>query len=208
VLFAGVFLWLMWMHDPLSSAAAEPSEVRKRRAAIAFLAVLVVALNLALGSAWRVLFFHVNIAAGFMLLRKDAYAAIAGLAGVTFVLGITSGLAFFALPTTAIGLWATAFVRQVAAVAETSEQLRRAEEVSKLKRQPGRDILVFGSGDLVNTLMQHGLVDEYRLMIFPVVLGSGKRLFREGSDRRALELVDSKRFETGVLYLTYRPKGE
>jgi dihydrofolate reductase len=83
-----------------------------------------------------------------------------------------------------------------------------AEEVSKLKRQPGKDILVFGSGDLVNTLMQHGLVDEYRLMIFPVVLGSGKRLFREGSDRRALELVDSKRFETGVLYLTYRPKGE
>jgi serine phosphatase RsbU (regulator of sigma subunit) len=127
-LFAGVFLWLMWMHDPLPSAAAEPSEVRKRRAAIAFLAVLVVALNVALGDEWRVLFFHVNIAAGFTLLRKDAYVAIAGLAVVTFVLGITSGLAFFALPTAAIGLWATAFVRQVAAVAETSERLRRAEE--------------------------------------------------------------------------------
>ena len=68
-LFAGVFLWLMWMHDPLPSSAAEPSEVRKRRAAIAFLAVLVVALNVALGSTWRVLFFHVNIAAGFMLSR-------------------------------------------------------------------------------------------------------------------------------------------
>src|SRR5215212_8279898 len=127
-LFAGVFLWLMWMHDPLPSAAAEPSEVRKRRAAIAFLAGLVVALNLTLGNEWRVLFFHVNIAAGFMLLRKDAYAAIAGLAVVTFVLGITSGLAFFAVPTAAIGLWATAFVRQVTAVAETSERLRRAEE--------------------------------------------------------------------------------
>jgi serine phosphatase RsbU (regulator of sigma subunit) len=127
-LFAGVFLWLMWMHDPLPSAAAEPSEVRKRRAAIAFLAVLVVALNLTLGDEWRVLFFHVNIAAGFTLRRKDAYVAIAGLAVVTFVLGITSGLAFFALPTAAIGLWATAFVRQVAAVAETSERLRRAEE--------------------------------------------------------------------------------
>jgi serine phosphatase RsbU (regulator of sigma subunit) len=127
-LFAGAFLWLMWMHDPLPSAAAEPSEVRKRRAAIAFLAVLVVALNLTLGDEWRVLFFHVNIAAGFTLLRKDAYVAIAGLAVVTFVLGITSGLAFFALPTAAIGLWATAFVRQVAAVAETSERLRRAEE--------------------------------------------------------------------------------
>jgi dihydrofolate reductase len=83
-----------------------------------------------------------------------------------------------------------------------------AGEVSKLKRQPGEDILVFGSGDLVNTLIQHGLVDEYRLMIFPVVLGSGKRLFREASEKRALELVDSKTFETGVLYLTYRPKGE
>ena len=127
-LFAGVFLWLMWMHDPLPAAAAEPSEVRKRRAAIAFLAVLVVALNLTLGDEWRVLFFHVNIAAGFTLLRKDAYVAIAGLAVVTFVLGISSGLAFFALPTAAIGLWATAFVRQVAAVAETSERLRRAEE--------------------------------------------------------------------------------
>jgi serine phosphatase RsbU (regulator of sigma subunit) len=127
-LFASVFLWLMWMHDPLPSAAAEPSEVRKRRAAIAFLAGLVVALNLTLGNEWRVLLFHVNIAAGFMLLRKDAYAAIAGLAVVTFVLGITSGMAFFALPTAAIGLWATAFVRQVAAVAEASERLRRAEE--------------------------------------------------------------------------------
>ena len=127
-LFAGVFLWLMWMHDPLPSAAAEPSEVRKRRAAIAFLAALVIALNLVLGDEWRVLFFHVNIAAGFMLLRKDAYVAIAGLAVVTLVLGISSGLAFFALPTAAIGLWATAFVRQVAAVAETSERLRRAEE--------------------------------------------------------------------------------
>jgi serine phosphatase RsbU (regulator of sigma subunit) len=127
-LFAGVFLWLMWMHDPLPSAAAEPSEVRKRRVAIAFLAVLVVALNVALGSTWRVLFFHVNIAAGFMLSRKDAYVVIAGLAVVTFALGITTGLAFFALPTAAIGLWATAFVRQVAAVAETSERLRRAEE--------------------------------------------------------------------------------
>jgi serine phosphatase RsbU (regulator of sigma subunit) len=134
-LFACLFLWLMWMHDPLPSAAAEPSEVRKRRAAIAFLAVLVVALNLTLGDEWRVLFFHVNIAAGFTLLRKDAYVAIAGLAVVTFVLGIISGLAFFALPTAAIGLWATAFVRQVAAVAETSERLRRAEEDQEREAQ-------------------------------------------------------------------------
>ena len=66
-LFAGVFLWLMWMQVPLWSASAQPSEVRKRRATIAFLAGLAIALNLALGSEWRVLFFHVNVAAGIML---------------------------------------------------------------------------------------------------------------------------------------------
>jgi two-component system sensor histidine kinase DesK len=128
-LFAGVFLWMMWMQDPLWSALAEPSEVRKRRATIAFLAVLALALNLALGSEWRVLFFHVNVAAGIMLLTRDAYVAIAGLAATTLALGFVFGMAWLALPTAAIGLWATAFVRQVAAVAE----LRSArEELARL----------------------------------------------------------------------------
>jgi hypothetical protein len=63
-LFAGIFLWLMWMQTPLWSASAVPHEVRKRRATIAFLAGLAIALNLFLGTEWRVLFFHVNIAAG------------------------------------------------------------------------------------------------------------------------------------------------
>src|SRR5215212_11445312 len=127
-LFAGVFLWLIWMHEPLPPAA-DLSEVRKRRAAIAFLAVLAVALNLILGSEWRVLFFHVNVAAGILLLTRDAYAAIAGLAVLTLALGITSGMAWLVLPTVAIGLWATAFVRQVATVAE----LRSArEEITRL----------------------------------------------------------------------------
>src|SRR5918997_4152496 len=54
-----------------------------------------------------------------------------------------------------------------------------AEEVLRLKEQPGKDILVFGSGELVNTLMQHGLIDDFRLMVFPVVVGGGKRLFGE-----------------------------
>src|SRR5438270_7564165 len=54
------------------------------------------------------------------------------------------------------------------------------EEIAQLKQQPGQDVLVFGSGELVNQLTQQDLVDEYRLMVFPVVLGSGKRLFREG----------------------------
>src|SRR5215204_1587204 len=128
-LFAGVFLWLIWMQEPPWSASVEPSEVRKRRATIALLAVLALALNLALGSEWRVLFFHVNVAAGIMLLTRDAYVAIAGLALTTLALGFVSGMAWLALPTAAIGLWATAFVRQVAAVAE----LRSArEELARL----------------------------------------------------------------------------
>jgi len=123
-LFAGVFLWLMWTEEPLWSQSAEPSEVRKHRATVAFLAVLAISLNIVLGSEWRVLFFHLNVAAGIMLLTADAYVAIAGLAVVTFGLGVVSGMAWLVLPTAVIGLWATAFVRQVAAVAE----LRSARE--------------------------------------------------------------------------------
>ena len=67
-----------------------------------------------------------------------------------------------------------------------------AEQVSTLKRQEGGDILVNGSVQLVQTLMEHDLVDEYRLMVFPVVLGSGKRLFKDGADRTALTLVETK----------------
>ncbi len=55
-----------------------------------------------------------------------------------------------------------------------------AEEVAGLKQRPGKDVLIFGSGDLVNTLMRHDLIDEFRLMVFPVVVGSGKRLFGDG----------------------------
>ena len=80
------------------------------------------------------------------------------------------------------------------------------EEVSKLKEQLGQDILVFGSGDLVHQLMQHDLIDEYRLMVFPIVVGSGKRLFREGSEQKVLKLVETKTFASGVLVLTYHPE--
>jgi dihydrofolate reductase len=79
-----------------------------------------------------------------------------------------------------------------------------AEEVEKLKQQEGKDILVFGSADLMNTLMRHDLVDELRLMVFPVVVGKGKRLFDDGEDGRILELVDSKSFGTGGVSLAYR----
>jgi len=60
----------------------------------------------------------------------------------------------------------------------------------------------------VNTLMQYGLIDEYRIMVFPIVLGSGKRLFGDGLDTTFLELVDTKAFDSGVVVLTYRPTGE
>ena len=81
-----------------------------------------------------------------------------------------------------------------------------AEEVSRLKEQSGGDILVNGSRTLVDTLMEHDLVDEYRLMVFPVVLGSGKRLFGECGETTPLRLVDTKPVgPDGVVLLTYEP---
>ncbi len=79
------------------------------------------------------------------------------------------------------------------------------EEVSRLKRQPGQDILVAGSRELVHTLLQHDLIDEYRLMVHPVVLGSGKRLFPDGSDMKVLRLVDTRTFSSGIVLLSYQP---
>jgi dihydrofolate reductase len=83
-----------------------------------------------------------------------------------------------------------------------------AEEVSKLKQQPGQDILIAGSVELVHTLMQHDLIDEYRLLVHPIVLGSGKRLFREGNDRTLLRLVDTRTFSSGIVVLSYQPDGK
>lgn len=79
------------------------------------------------------------------------------------------------------------------------------EEVTRLKEQPGKDLQVVGSGQLAHTLMRLGLVDEYHLMVHPVVLGSGKRLFKEGTMPSPLKLVDTKTTGTGVLLLTYHP---
>jgi dihydrofolate reductase len=83
-----------------------------------------------------------------------------------------------------------------------------AEEIIKLKQQPGRDISISGSGALVRSLLADGLLDELRLMVHPVVVGSGKRLFADGSDQKALKHADSKTFGTGVLYLTYQIAGK
>jgi dihydrofolate reductase len=80
-----------------------------------------------------------------------------------------------------------------------------AQGLRKLKAEAGKDLHVIGSGDLAQTIIREDLADEFRLMIHPVVLGSGTRLFREGNPRRPLELVESSTSTTGVLIITYRP---
>jgi dihydrofolate reductase len=79
------------------------------------------------------------------------------------------------------------------------------DEVSKLRRDVDGDVVVHGSAQLVQTLIEHDLVDELRLMVFPVVLGTGKRLFGETSDKRPLRLADSKVVGDGVAILDNRP---
>jgi dihydrofolate reductase len=77
-----------------------------------------------------------------------------------------------------------------------------AAEVRKLKEQPGQDLLIYGSGDLVDELTRLGLIDEYRLILYPVLVGTGKRIFTEDSER-TLRLKDTTSTSTGVVVLTY-----
>jgi dihydrofolate reductase len=79
-----------------------------------------------------------------------------------------------------------------------------AEEIRKLKEQTGKNILVAGSVTLVHTLMAQNLIDKYHLLVYPIVQGSGKRLFKDESKTK-LKLVDSKTTSTGVVMLTYQP---
>jgi dihydrofolate reductase len=80
---------------------------------------------------------------------------------------------------------------------------RAAEQIAELKQRPGKNIGLTGSGTLVSWLLREGLLDELHLLVFPVVLGHGKRLFAEPGDKVPLKLIDSATFETGVLNLTY-----
>ena len=83
------------------------------------------------------------------------------------------------------------------------------EELTNLKQQPGKNIGMTGSGTLVHSLLRDGLLDELHLLLHPIVVGSGKRLFPDGSERIPLRLVDAQTFGTGVLHLTYqREKNE
>ncbi|HYJ37323.1 MAG TPA: dihydrofolate reductase family protein [Chitinophagaceae bacterium] len=78
-----------------------------------------------------------------------------------------------------------------------------AAEVRKLKQPPGKDILVAGSAELVRTLMHHNLIDEYRLMVHPIVLGAGKRLFNSENGRRLLKLKEARAFRSGIVLFIY-----
>jgi dihydrofolate reductase len=82
------------------------------------------------------------------------------------------------------------------------------EAVARLKEEDGPELQVHGSSDLIQTLVRHGLIDELRVWTFPVVLGTGKRLFGEGAPPSALKLIDSQVSGTGVVMATYEPGGE
>jgi class 3 adenylate cyclase/dihydrofolate reductase len=81
-------------------------------------------------------------------------------------------------------------------------------QIEALKEEPGGDIVVYGSADLVAGLMDHDLIDEYRILLFPIILGGGKRLFREYDDIRHLRLVSSRTFSKGVVQLIYQPESQ
>ena len=79
------------------------------------------------------------------------------------------------------------------------------DEVAKLKQQPGRDLLIFGSADLSSTLMRNGLIDEYRLGMTPVVLGAGNPLFKPSPERLRLKLLEARPLKSGCVILRYEP---
>ncbi len=80
-----------------------------------------------------------------------------------------------------------------------------AAEVARLRQQPGKDLFIFGSADLANALIQKNLIDEYRLMVNPVVLGSGKPMFGHLGQPLKLDLINSRTFQNGNVLLVYRP---
>jgi dihydrofolate reductase len=81
-------------------------------------------------------------------------------------------------------------------------------EITTLKQQPGKDLIIFGSSDLSVSLIEHGLIDEFRIMVNPLVLGHGKSLFKGLAGRFDLEFIKSKNFKSGNVLLYYRPKGK
>ena len=86
--------------------------------------------------------------------------------------------------------------------------LKSVEDIKKVKNQDGHDLQVYGSGNLIQTLMEHDLVDEFWLKIFPITLGTGKRLFDKGTIPAAFTLIDSKTSPSGVIIASYKRAGE
>jgi dihydrofolate reductase len=80
-----------------------------------------------------------------------------------------------------------------------------AQEISKMKQQSGKDMVIFGSGSIVPTFMQYGLIDEYRIIVNPVVLGNGKPLFKGVNDKHNLKLLKTRLFDSGIVILFYEP---
>ena len=78
------------------------------------------------------------------------------------------------------------------------------KQISKLKQEAEQDIVIHGSGELINTLLPYGVIDEFRLMVFPIVLGDGKRLFKETTELNHPKLLETKTFDTGVIVLHYQ----
>jgi dihydrofolate reductase len=91
---------------------------------------------------------------------------------------------------------------------KNSKFLKSDEDIKKLKESDGSDLSVIGSGNLVQTLLKHDLVDEMRLMMFPITLGTGKRLFAEGTIPAAFELTESLVASNGVFFANYKRAGD
>jgi dihydrofolate reductase len=80
-----------------------------------------------------------------------------------------------------------------------------AEGVAKLKKQPGQDLVMYGCHDLMHNLLEHDLIDEYRILVHPVLLGKGRSFLKDGAERVNLDLVDTTVIPSGVAVLTYQP---
>lgn len=177
-LFVGIYLWFMWLHEPLQLVQAGSGAIHTYRAIIAFLAALAVAISLVGGDVWRMLIvYHVNVAAGIMLPRRDASVAIAGVAAITFAFGISIGLAWLAAPAVALGLWATAFVQQVATVAELREA---REELAHLAVAEERLRFARDLHDLLgHSLSLITLKNELAIKLLPVTPERAAKEIRE-----------------------------
>ena len=193
-LFAGIFLWLVWLREPLRSGVAGASEIRARRAAVASLAALTLALALVCGNEWLTLFFFNNVAAGLMLPGRDARVAIAASAVLLVVFGRMSGLGWqdvgqAVLSTSALGLLFTAFAHNLATVAE----LRSArEEIARLAVSEERLRFARDLHDLLgHSLSLITLKSELAQRLLPADPGRAATEARdiEGVARRALREV-------------------